>query len=211
MNFEWTATLTLGAIISLIMVLTIAIHFIWLKKDSPTVKSKSGDARHAQIGPVSGQGSVGVANSGDGAQLNIDVGPKTIINHPPQPKYGETEKRKAKEDIRQAFKGFFWVYFGESDLKGVLNNPYNLDTSNPRMFNRDRQSTIGQNIENGRKQFESRLRTSSPILENVVAEGLLDDLRQQLMSIKDPFNITQELKKEILQKVDSILAGAQAT
>ncbi len=72
-------------------------------------------------------------------------------------------------------------------------------------MNKDRENTIRMNLEGGRKVFEERLKRHAPILENPEVEGKLDDLRQELVSIKDPFDITEELRDIVLEKVNAIL------
>lgn len=198
--------ITLSAIATLSI--PFAMRFILKKNLSPKVVAKNGDAQNAQIGHISGQGAVGIANNGDGAQFQINP---TIVN-PPQKKYGEKEKRDATTKITEAFDGFFWVFFGRGEFKGAINNPLNLDQSNSRAFKKDREHTIRMNLEGGKKIFEERLRASLPILENSEMEGALDDLHHKLVAIylKDPFEITEKLKEETLQEVKKTLSERKA-
>ena len=204
MALELAITLSALATLSI----PFAVRFVWKKTFSPKVVAKNGDAQNAQVGPISGQGAIGIANNGHGAQFQFNP---TIVNPPPK-KYGEKEKRDAATKIREAFDGFFWVFFGRGELKGATNNPLNLDQPNSRTFKKDRERTIRMNLEGGKKIFEERLRASLPILEDSEMEGALDDLHRKLVAIylKDPFDITEKLKEEILQEVEKILSRRKA-
>jgi hypothetical protein len=202
MNFESTTiAVTLGAVAT--VPLYLLIRFAWCKYFSPTVEVKRGNVFNAQIGEISGQGAIGIVNSGDRAQFHFN----SVL--PPQKKYGETEKRKARKEVLNAFNGFFWLYLGGKNLKGQTNDPMNLDVANLRSFKKDRENTIRINLENGRKTFEERLKHHAPILENSEVEGKLDDLRQELVSVKDPFDITEELRDTVLERVNALLQPKQ--
>lgn len=204
MTLELAITLSAIATISI----PFAVRFVWKKNFSPKIIAKNGDAQNAQIGPISGQGAIGIANNGDGAQFQINP---TIVNPLPK-KYGEKEKRDAAIKIREAFDGFFWVFFGRGEHKGATNNLLNLAQPGSRVFKKDREPTIRKNLEGGKKIFEERLKASLPILENSEMEGALDDLHHKLVAIylTDPFDITEKLKEETLQEVEKILSGRRA-
>lgn len=208
MNFEWNITLTLSAIA--ILSISLTIRFVWHKVFSPKIKVKNGDSSFAQTGPVNGPGSVGIATNGDGNHYHIDTGTKTIITHPPQPKYGETRKRAAKKEIRKAFGSYFYSFLGKEGMEGHIGGIFakqNLDPTRLKAFKAHYAPRVPEIVYGCKNRLEIALVTHAQFLEDPSAEQKIDELRQRLVNVADSdvFEITEDLRAVARNEIDAIL------
>ena len=208
MNFEWSTTLTLSAIATLTIPLT--LRFVLRKAFSPKIKVQNGDMSFAQTGPIDGQGNIGIANSGDGNHYHIDASTKTIITHPLQPKYGEMEKRTAKKEIRKAFGSYFYSFLGKEGMEGHIGGIFvkqNLDSTQPKTFKAHYAPRVPEIVYGCKNRLELALVTHAQFLEDPSAEQKIDELRQQLVDVADSdvFEVTETLRTTIYDELDAIL------
>lgn len=127
--------------------------------------------------------------------------------NPGLPRFGETEKRTAREGIKQAFKRFFYNFLGNEGVPGGIFSKQNLDPTDPKNFKSHYKNEALRTFELAKEKLKSDLLTLAPILEDKFAETAVNELLQRFLDINDIFEISLELRNETLKKVDAILEG----
>ncbi len=171
-------------------------------------KAVNGDSALVQTGSVQGTDNISAAATGKKNTIitNTGSGDITLSSR----KYSATEKMAAFENIKQAFKKYFYTFLGNELLKGgMLNHSPHLDKNCPKKYAAHYEQIARSQSLEAKRRLKKELNQHARFLENSEAECKLANECKKLVSMKNDFEITDEMRSSVLETIENILADVE--